>query len=55
MQPDRWNNCIRIYEHLNVNATILSYDGIGHEQPESIKKKIVIFFKDLIKNGVHYD
>lgn len=55
MQPDRWNNCIRIYKHLNVNATILSYDGIGHEQPESIKKKIVIFFKDLIKNGVLYD
>ena len=31
MQPERWNNCIRIYENLNVNATILSYDGVGHD------------------------
>lgn len=51
MQPERWNNCIRLYENLNVNAIILSYEEVGHEQPESIKKEIIKFFRDVIQKS----
>jgi hypothetical protein len=51
MQPERWNNCIQIYANLNVNATILSFDGVGHEHPETIKREIVTFFTDVINNN----
>jgi hypothetical protein len=45
MQPERWDNCKHIYDNLNVNATIKTYDEIGHEHPEKIKKEIVEFFR----------
>lgn len=51
MQPERWNNCIRIYKEMNVNATVKRYDGIGHENPESIKNEITEFFKDAIEKN----
>ena len=51
MQPERWNNCIRIYEGMNVNATIRTYDGVGHENTELIKNEIIKFFKDVIKKN----
>jgi len=49
MQPERWNNCMRKYEEMNVNATFRTYDGIGHENSESIKNEITNFFKDVIE------
>lgn len=51
MQPERWNNCIRIYEGINVNAIIRSYDGVGHENTELIKNEITNFFKEVIENN----
>lgn len=44
MQPDRWNNCARIYNAENVNAIISTYDSIGHEQPLKVKNDILSFF-----------
>ncbi len=53
MQPERWDNCTRIYQNLNANAIIITYEGVGHEQPESIKKEIVKFFRDEIEKTKH--
>lgn len=44
MHKERWPNCRNIYLNNNVNATIKTLEGIGHEQPEPIKKEIVDFF-----------
>lgn len=49
MQPARWQKCREIYEQENVNATIKTFSGIGHEQPEAVKDEIVEFFKNHIK------
>jgi hypothetical protein len=49
MQPERWNNCIHIYDSLNVNATIKTYDETGHEHPEKIKKELIEFVYKNIK------
>ena len=51
MQPERWDNCTQIYRNLNVNATILSYENVGHEQPEAIKNEIVKFFSEVIEKN----
>lgn len=51
MQPERWSNCMRLYEEMNVNATFKWYEGIGHENPESIKNEITEFFKDAIEKN----
>lgn len=48
MQPTRWQKCREIYDQENVNATIKTYPGIGHEQPEAVKDEIVEFFKNHI-------
>ncbi|WP_372947542.1 hypothetical protein [Mariniphaga sp.] len=48
MQPARWQKCREIYEKENVNATIKTFPGIDHEQPESVKNEIVEFFKNHI-------
>jgi hypothetical protein len=48
MQPERWNNCIKHYKNSHVNANIITYKEIGHEQPESVKKEIVNFFREAI-------
>lgn len=51
MQPERWNNCIRIYEQLKVNATIRSYNQVGHEHPEAVKNEIIHFFSKAMETG----
>jgi len=48
MQPNRWQKCREIYEQKNVNATVKTFPGIGHEQPEAVKDEIVEFFKNHI-------
>jgi len=48
MQPKRWNACREIYRNLNINATIKTYQEIGHEHPENVKDDVVEFFKDKI-------
>jgi hypothetical protein len=48
MQPARWQKCREIYGQENVNATIKTFPGIGHEQPEAVKDEIVEFFKNHI-------
>lgn len=45
MQPARWQNCREIYRQENVNATVKTFPGIGHEQPEVVKDEIMEFFK----------
>lgn len=54
MQPERWNNCMRIYETSNVNSTIKTYKEVGHKHPESIKKEIVRVFREAIEGTKHY-
>ncbi len=50
MQPDRWNSCRDIYLAANINATIVSYDSLGHENPERVKKDILSFFVSAIES-----
>jgi hypothetical protein len=52
MQPGRWNSCRNIYLGKNVNATIKTYEDIGHEQPELIKKDAVEFFRKSIEKDL---
>lgn len=49
MQPQRWENCQQIYISEGVKAQFRTYEGIGHEQPERIKKDILEFFKKSIE------
>jgi hypothetical protein len=46
MQPKRWQKCQEIYEQENIKATVKTFSGVGHEQPETIKDEIVEFFKN---------
>lgn len=46
MQPARWQKCREIYGQENVKATVKTFPGIGHEQPEAVKDEIVEFFKN---------
>ena len=48
MQPERWNNCIKLYEKSKVNATLKTYENTGHEHPEKIKKEVLDFFNASI-------
>ena len=48
MQPDRWNSCRDIYLAENINATIISYDSLGHENPLRVKEDILSFFISVI-------
>jgi hypothetical protein len=48
MLPDRWNHCKTIYDTLKVNATINTYQDVGHEHPEAIKQEIVQFFREAV-------
>ncbi len=48
MQPARWQKCREIYGQENMNATIKTFPGMGHEQPEEVKNEIVEFFKNHI-------
>ena len=49
MLPERWNNSRNIYLREDVNAKVKVFEGIGHEHPERVKKEIVSFFKNAIK------
>ena len=51
MQPDRWNKCKHIYKSLHVNATIKTYEEVGHKHPESIKDEIAGFFREAIEEN----
>lgn len=50
MQPERWNYCKKIYKDAGIHATVKTYTGLGHEQPEGIKEEITDFFRKAI-NG----
>lgn len=45
MQPNRWENCRKIYLASNIKVTIKTYENIGHEHPEEVKQDILHFFK----------
>lgn len=45
MLPRRWENCRAIYRQQGVNARIETFEGVGHEQPESVKQAILEFFR----------
>ncbi len=51
MQPDRWNECTRIYHDLNVNAIIKTYEKTGHENTEAIKEDILTFIQKCISEN----
>ena len=49
MMPERWNRCRQMYDSLHVNAGIKTYQDLGHEHPEEIKREIVQFFREAIE------
>lgn len=53
MQPDRWNACSEFYRKKNINATIITYDSIGHEHPLMVKEDILEFFRSI--DSAHFD
>lgn len=48
MLPERWNNCLQLYQNAGVNADILLYEGIGHKHPEEVKDDVVAFFDEVV-------
>jgi len=48
MQPQRWEACQMIYDSLGINATIKTYEGIGHEHPENVKDDVSAFFSKVL-------
>lgn len=50
MQPERWNKCIEIYKQRDINANIVTYDSIGHEQPDNVKQDILSFFIESVSS-----
>lgn len=44
MHAKRWVNCTKIYKQEQVNAKIVSYPGIGHEQTDKTKEDVLDFF-----------
>jgi hypothetical protein len=48
MMPERWNNCQKIYQADNVNATFKTFTCVGHDIDENIKNGIAIFFNNII-------
>ncbi|GAP68423.1 hypothetical protein BA6E_103112 [Bacteroidales bacterium 6E] len=51
MQPDRWAKCTRLYQDLNVNAIIKTYEKTGHENTEAIKLDILSFIQKCISEN----
>lgn len=47
MMPARWEKCKNIYINDSIKAIITTYENTGHEQPESVKKDILHFFRDI--------
>jgi hypothetical protein len=50
MMPERWTRCQQMYDTLNVNASILTFQDVGHEHPEEIKQDIVQFFREAVED-----
>ena len=48
MQPKRWEACQMIYDNHGIDATIKTYEGIGHEHPENVKDEVVKFFREVL-------
>ncbi|HKK81188.1 MAG TPA: hypothetical protein VJ909_03000 [Prolixibacteraceae bacterium] len=48
MQPQRWEASQGIYDSLGINATIKTYEGIGHEHPENVKDDVSAFFSKVL-------
>lgn len=48
MQPQRWEASQWIYDSLGIEATIQTYEGIGHEHPEPVKDDVVNFFQNVL-------
>ena len=48
MQPQRWEASQMIYDSLGVDATIKTYEGIGHEHPENVKDDVIAFFSRVL-------
>lgn len=51
MQPERWNACSDIYKLKSINAIIVTYDSLGHEQPKKVKDDVVAFFKSILQSS----
>ena len=51
MQPDRWNTCREIYMNAGINATIITYDSLGHKHPPEVMENILSFFISAIEEG----
>ena len=47
MQAERWSNCKMIYDSLEVDAEIKTYENTGHENPEQVKQEIFHFFRQV--------
>jgi hypothetical protein len=48
MMPDRWEYCKKNYKTHEINAIVKTFNNIGHEQPEKIKKEVLAFFKTAL-------
>lgn len=51
MQPQRWDNCRKVYSEEGVKARVRTYEGVGHEHPEVVKEDIYKFFKANLAEG----
>jgi len=51
MMPDRWETCRSVYASSGANATLRTYDGIGHGTDDRINGDVVEFFRSAIASG----
>ncbi len=45
MQPDRWENCQRIYRDAGAAVEFRTYDGVGHFTTQKVNEEIRDFFR----------
>ncbi len=45
---ERWKNSIEIYKQLEIPATMVTYEGVGHEITEEIMQDIIDFYKKVL-------
>ncbi len=50
MLPERWDRCKEIYKSHSTNATMKTYENVGHENTARIKNDVLHFFTKLIAN-----
>jgi hypothetical protein len=56
MLPKRWDFCKTVYQQNDINAQIKVFKGIGHEQPDEVKKGVVNFFeRELSRGGIGHN